>query len=193
MFVNQRGRAFAKKFSSLKNIGRSRFSAKCYSDDTVQSIDKTDVPFTLAYGNGNCHSLNFSDFARDGSNIFANAPQTYDAVTAVGYAFHYLFEEKGGEYVDRDVLYQTFLDHSTIKFAGATGEIAFSPGFPQYPYTYRGDVDVGQTYMIYNFDTTKMSYGRFGNAGYHAEGFKVIGRFVSNSANKTLFYLRIFH
>ena len=63
MFVDQHGRAFAKNFSSLTNIGGSRFSGKCYSDDTVQSIDKTDVPFTLAYGNGNCHHLNFSDFA----------------------------------------------------------------------------------------------------------------------------------
>ena len=74
-------KGFAHKFTSLRRIGESRYKKNnnnnnnnCYSDNTVHSTDATDTPFTLKYNNNNnnCHGLNFSEFKKDGENIFAN-------------------------------------------------------------------------------------------------------------------------
>jgi hypothetical protein len=47
-------------------------------------------------------------------------------------------------------------------------------------------VDVAQTFIIYSFDESKMKFGRFPEAGFSAEGFRVIGRFTTGALNYTV-------
>lgn len=163
--VTDAGKAFVKKFRSLNSIGGGKAS-DCYSDDTL-------VPFSLRNGGSQCHNLNFSSFLPDGSDIYPYAPHAYDAVYSAAYALQQVFEVNEARTIDIANLHSAFLSHSVINFEGATGNVMFSSGDPAYPYIYLGDREVGQSFLVMNFDESSMSNG--------GDGFAVVGKFTSTN------------
>ena len=73
-----------------------------------------------------CLGLNFSSFAKDGSNIDPYAPYAYDAVYSLAYAFQYLhFTKNKTTFTGYDVLHALAYN---VSFTGATGYINFVNG-----------------------------------------------------------------
>ena len=150
--VTEAGKSFVNKFRSLKSIGGN--TTKCFTDDTVSSS-----PFSLKYGGSKCHNLNFAGFSPDGSDIYPYAPHSYDAVYSAAYALHQHFEVDAKTTIDNDALHSIFLNNNVVNFAGATGQIIFSSGDPEYPFIYRGDREVGQSFLVMNFNESLMANG----------------------------------
>ena len=161
--ITTAGKSFVDKFRSLQDIGGVN-SSSCYSDDTL-------TPFSLKNGGSNCHNLNFANFSPDGSDIYPYAPHAYDAVYSAAYALQQVFEVNAGGTIDNSALHSAFIDKNVVNFEGATGHVLFSKGDSAYPYIYLGDREVGQSYLVMNFDESKMSNG--------GDGFAVVGKFTS--------------
>ena len=157
------GKAFVHNFRNLKSIGGGNTS-DCYSDDTL-------TPFSLNNGGSICHNLNFASFSPDGSDIYPYAPHAYDAVYSAAYALQQVFEYDAAKSIDNDILHTAMFNHKVVNFQGATGHVEYSTGESAYPYVYSGDREIGQSYLVMNFDEALMANG--------GDGFAVIGKFTS--------------
>ena len=154
------GAQFIKKFRALPTIGGSTNS--CY----VGSKDIFSVGNTASFTK--CSHLNFSSFARDGSDIYSYASHAYDAVYAVAYALNNMFEVNQARTMDGGIFEQKMLDPYVVNFEGVTGAFRISSGSSIYPYNKKGDREVGLTYKIFNYNTTIGDFsfvGKYSDSG----------------------------
>ena len=169
MLKSKEGKKFIEKFIKLPDTQfENNGTVTCQQNDLDDSglyflYGKRSVTGTL------CSGLQFSKFARNGSDIYPEAAHVYDAVYALAYGAHdYFFKESKTNVRIDDFYSSSFFDK--VKFVGATGLISFDRGSPFYPFNNRGDRRTGHTYEIYNFNLDIYSSSN-GSLGLSLVGF----------------------
>ena len=171
MISTPQGKRFVRRFISQPNsqVTHADGSISCASD----SLDDNGQFFLYSLRDNSgtvCGGLEFSRFNASGMNIYPYTAHVYDAVYAVAYATHYLFESLNRTELEAAEFYKTLL--SNTNFSGASGRIAFTPGSNHYPYNNRGNREVGHEYLIVQFNEKMYTSSANGS-----EAFVVVGDF----------------
>jgi len=141
------GQSFIKNFRKLNETK--------HADSSCSSHVLDDAGTFLLYQSqtnySQCTGLDFSAsfVADDGSDIYQAAAHAYDAVYAIAHGLQAVIDN-GDQHVDGTNLTDQIINH--VDFAGATGQVAFYPGYEGFNGFAHGDRELGHTYGLFSYD-----------------------------------------